>query len=392
MNPFIVAVRRSWGLYALPLFVGLEIVSLTSRDRIWAIEWQWATSWANAILVILGPLTAGVAAAESTHLRRHGGWLITRQGAAGRLKAHASRALAVGTWAVAAHAAAMAITWIIVASRHHEVGSLEWRLIPPAFLLLIASACVGSAVGWLLPHLIVAPMVAVLGYLLPAASIGSSQLFLVGGSTAPLSGLEYRPDVLVAQSVVWLLCGLVAVVVLLRRSWASAVIATLSVAALVGAAAWVNSLGPDTLRARPVIDFSCVGSSPAVCVPADYREVLSELDAVVRPVVGPLRTSLGPLSVTRVVAFVAPPLPAGSAPLWTWVEPPYTDQYNAATSIVAAASSCPSNTPELDREVALILPGAVPALQAHATQMGLPLLTPEEARAHFDALRDRCSP
>jgi len=383
--------RRSWGAYAFPLFLILEAVSVTSRERIWAIEWQWATSWANGILVLLGPLTAAVAAAETAHLRRNGGSLLRRAGNRELAMIHAARILAVAAWAIAAHAAGLAATWLIVVARHGELGQLEWRLVPPAFVLLVAASAAGTAAGWLVPRLITAPVIAIVGYLLPAVQLLGSQYFLIGGATGPLVGLEYRPVVLLAQSLFWFACIAFTTAVMMRRSLAAAMAIGVAMVAVAGSGAWLDRL-PETLRARPVTSFACDSQTPQVCVPAEYREVLDAVARSAGPTAAALRSSLGDLRVTRLAAFAPPPLPAGWVAVPTWLEAPYTDDYNVAVAIVTAASGCTVGpTAGVDREIATIVPAAAPALQGYATRTGLPLLTRAEAKARFEALRAECS-
>ncbi|GAB3058659.1 hypothetical protein GCM10027053_20770 [Intrasporangium mesophilum] len=392
--PLLIALRRSWGLPALPLFLCLEIVTLMSRDRLWAIEWQWATSYTNGILVLLGPLAAGVATAEAAHARKHGGRLVVAMGSRGLVRAQAARSLAVGLWACVAQAIGQAATWVIVAARHREIGALEWRLVFAAFLLLLAFAFLGGAVGWLIPSLLTAPIVAALGYFVPAMSLASPHLFLVGGSTGPGAGSEYRADILVAQALAWIAVGITTTVAVLHRTWIGRALVVTGVALVVLAAGSLGRLGPDATRPRPVTEFACAGSAPEVCAPADYRELVPRIQSVARPVVISLSKALGRLPVERLTAFAPGSAAPGSAEIPVYLEPPFTDELNVALSVVRAALSCPAGA-MLDHDVSLIVAGAVPRLRGWAAgAAGIdPASVPDPAgaRSRFEALADRCA-
>lgn len=390
MSDIVIAMKRSWGLYALPLFLALEAVSLSSRDQIWALEWQWATSWTNAILVLLGPATAGIAAAEAAHARRHGGGFVVRSFARGQLQSHLLRVGATATWSGIAHSTGFAGAWLITAIRHGELGVLEWRLVAPSFLFLLAAACVGACLGWLTRSLVTAPVVALSLYFLPAAQLLDANLLLLGGSTGPTSGTVYRPDMLLAQAGFWVAVAVAAWLLCARRSWLS----TASGAAALGVALWagqlVHVLGPDTVRSEPVVDVACAGTAPAVCVPADYKPILADVEGAARPVLSALAVNLGALDVERAVAFADPGVPQGAAVIPTWLEAPYTDEYNVAIGVLVAASGCDGKDPDPMPDVARIVPGAAPNLRGMAERTGVPLLEPDEARAAFEALRAKC--
>lgn len=378
----------------MPLFLALEGLALSSRTSDWSIEWQWATSWMNGILVLLGPLTAGVAAAETVHFRRHSSALSLSVPPSKVIVSQALRVLGVTWWAAVAHVLGMVAAAIVVGVRHGEPGWLEVRLIPPALLLLLAFAAIGALLAWCLPYVVTPAVVAVAGYFVPGAQLAPPSWFLAGGATGPLVGLQYRPDLLWAQSLLWLSCfvaAIVSVAAFARPRAQSLLGAIVGVGLVAVAASWVSSFGPDALTERPVGALACNSGEPPVCSPQEYAEVIAEVDAIARPVVGQLTNALGGLGVSRLVVFAPPPLPRGVVAVQTRIGPPYTDSYNVAVSVVGAATACPPGHPGLDGDVAAIVGGAIPELGGGGLEPGTRSLTPAEARERFEAVRAQCA-
>ncbi|MEO7131793.1 MAG: hypothetical protein ABIZ07_10505, partial [Dermatophilaceae bacterium] len=139
-----IAVRRSWGLAALPLFLGLEVLALLSRGQIWAFEWAWTTSWINGVLVLLGPAVAGVAAAEAVQRRRVCAGMLQRASAGREVVAHAVLALGVAVWAGVAHLLGLGVGWALAVVRHGELGLLDSLPIGATLLLILAQASIGA--------------------------------------------------------------------------------------------------------------------------------------------------------------------------------------------------------------------------------------------------------
>jgi hypothetical protein len=169
----------------------------------------------------------------------------------------------------------------------------------------------------------------------------------------------------------------------------------LGAATVIVAGSSVDRLGPYVLQARPVANYACAGTAPETCVPADYRELLSGLDSVARPVLASLEARLGPLPVERLVAFSLASPAKGAAVIPVYLEPPFTDELNVALSVVKAATGCPSSAP-IDHDVSLIVAGTVPRLRGWAAgAAGIDLAdVPDQAgaRSRFEALVDGCAP
>lgn len=170
-------------MYAVPLFLILEAINISSRQRDWASDWLWTSSYAGGILVLLGPLAAGVAAAESVQLRRRKGDALFHMHGVHESRFHIVRLTALGVWVGLSHLIGVLVMWVIAIQRHGQWGWLDPRVVLPSFLLLLAFVSIGAAAGWWLPKVVTPPLVALAGYVLPGLGVMQPALFLV--SAAP---------------------------------------------------------------------------------------------------------------------------------------------------------------------------------------------------------------
>lgn len=391
-----IAVRRSWGLPALPLFLALEALALLGRDQIWAIEWAWTTSWINGILVLLGPAVAAIAAAQAVSLRRVSADLVQRSTAAREVVAHAGLALGVAAWACAAHMLGLSIGWLLAVLRHGGLGSLDLPPTGATLLLIVAQASIGAAIGWALPRVITPVLVALAGYLLPGLQIINPALFLIGGATGPRIGLAYRLDAVAWLGATWLVAAIVAPVAAAwlgrpRRRPALAAVTAIGLVAVAAAGAQAASLQPDVLR-YVATSLTCTQGVPPVCVAAEYRSVLPEAAKLVEYTESRLVPVYGPMRDVRAVVVVngRPPLPSGAVPIAMMAQPPWVDDESVAMALFAARAGCGPESEAHGQEVL--------ALLQYADPIGIPPdpdhprpLSDVEARARLTLLKQACS-
>lgn len=335
------SLRRSAGLYAFPLFLALEVVNATSRDREWASEWLWTSSASNGILVLLGPLAAGVAAAESVQLRRKGSHALIAAEGVHAARFHVVRVLALAAWACIGHLAGVLSMWVVAMARHGQWGSLQPEVILPSFVLLIAFVCTGAAVGWWLPAIVTPPLVAVAGYILPGLGFVNPSLFLVGGATGSLLGLEYRPSVLLSLSAWWALVAFTALVTLGRAGVVRLAAALTLFGTVVATTIPLLNQSPDELRlATHLPALSCQGRAPQICVSAEVPESLEPVAGVARPLSVALHDLLSDVKIDRIVTVQAAHLPAGTVVVPAKTNEPYVSDLAVASGLVRSVTGC----------------------------------------------------
>jgi hypothetical protein len=285
-HPAMVAVRRSAGRWALPALIVVEMVNASARGQIWAVEWQWTAYWSNASTYLVCPLVAGVAAAESIRYRRCGAEGLVGL-SVGRLRAHLLPGMAIGGWAVMAHAVGVGACALAAARLHHDLD-LPVGPTLPAFAALVAWAMLGSAIGWLGPSLVTPPVVVIAGVVVLAfpapPPLGWVQpLTRVETATGSLLGLSTRPVAAAAAVLWWMAVSLLALRLVARSdgrgvrlrvaralAWDGAVLAAVVVAALVASAYH----GAGRFTGARTVRLVCSATSPPLCVNAEYESRL----------------------------------------------------------------------------------------------------------------------
>lgn len=350
-----IAVRRSVGRWLLLPALFLEYLMVTADDHAYAHDWQWAGSWSGGILVLLGPLSAAGAAWESGRLRRSG---------ARRLIATPSERLggvlvittvATTLWLLAAHATGMAAAWVVTALTHGSVGTFNPQYVVGQVVLLVTWTWVGSLVGWLLPFVVTPPMVAILGYVLPASYLVTPKsIALVGGASTPLSGLQPRSGLVLAQ-VVWFVSLVVLAAAGLGRATHRRLI-TIAVAAVLAAAALTHlrSFGPSTLEsAEAPVEIVCDRSAqPVVCVLAERPDQLAAVVGVVRSV-ATVAKGAG-LEIPSTMVATPRPDPRLGSPIPVAIQSPYVDVVNVAVMLGIHVAPCVAD-PLLDPRIRPVL-------------------------------------
>ncbi len=287
-------VRRSVGLFALPLVAVMEVVNALSRDRAWAMEFGGTVNWSGNAVILAAPVIAGAAAGESVLLCRRGGAELLRVGHGRRAWVHAARVAAIAGWASLGHVLGVGLCVLFYLDVHgwSLASAPDPTLTPifPSLALLWAAAGLGSLAGWLWPRLLT-PLLAAAGFYgiwMFLVLHGGRTLALTGGTAPTPVGFRHRPSLLAAQ-VVWFVVVTAMAVVAHDRPTGRArrLTAVLSAVLLLASGAAVKSLGSDVFEPVPGASASwvCRGSGPQMCVTAEYGVRLAALDAAVRPVV-----------------------------------------------------------------------------------------------------------
>ena len=211
------ALRRSAGRLAAPVMLAVVAAHVLLRGRTWTHEWLWAVYQFGFVVILLGPLVAGIAAWEGWRLSTAGDLLATslrpRQAAV-------QTWLATVAWGVLVYLVGLGTVVVLVLA----AGAPGWpdlrvlgAALPP-LALLAAEAAVGMLAGWWLRHALAAPAAALgcFGLSLWCYASGPSQFITVGGATSSLVGLAPRPGVELAQLLFFAAAALAAVLMAAR--------------------------------------------------------------------------------------------------------------------------------------------------------------------------------
>lgn len=283
----LLCLRRSAGKWAVPVIATIEAVNLSSRNQIWAAEFEWALSWSCLSVAIAAPVLAGVAAVEFRVLRLRSEDIAIGLPRGG-LALHASRVAALWTWVAGVHLLAVIVAggMALSAGAAPTTPVSNWLLpVVAALSALGAWIAIGAWVGWASPHLlsVIAVVAVSLAVNIGIVPISPLTLVRVGGSTSSILGLEWRIDV-VGTQVVWaaaLALLAVAAMTLRRSERTGRVLGASATLVAVGAAAQLIAAGGIALaRAPQPVPQVCEGEAPTVCVTAPHRSQLHAVHAL----------------------------------------------------------------------------------------------------------------
>lgn len=271
--------RRCTSARAFPALLAIVLVIAHTRKG-WEYEWDWAFNNVSTSTILLAPVVAGLVAFDRSRRMQPTLAELACTTARGK-RSLMSMALASWLWHLAAWALVMLYAGIRVAS-HGAVGTPDVWVFAETPAVLLAGAFVGLLCGSVLPNLAAGPVAAVTTYAveLLGDTSGLSGLFMAGGSTGTLVGLERTPSVALATIGVHLgvalTCGLAAAAwtVAPERAvrWFAAAASLLVVGAL-----WnlgYVERGNDAYRVARSATF-CVGSGVVVCGPQKAGPLLS---------------------------------------------------------------------------------------------------------------------
>jgi hypothetical protein len=256
---------------------------LVNRGAPWRGSWAWTVDYALGTTVLTGPLTAAAAtyraAAERRRVRLYEstrrGWLVPARAAAW---AATCNGVAYGLILVVA----LLFTWSVP-----HGGSVPWAVAIVGPLLLCWYAALGAFTGRLVPHLITAPVTAVLAFgvgLMGAVGIGPN-VIRHGPVTGSLTGLTWDRTVLLGQ--IGVIAGLSVVLTVAavgsvrsRPRWVAMLGVLGVVSCTLGYASLLRS-GDERFVPSDETASACAGARPVVCVAPSDRIVLKSLAAQV---------------------------------------------------------------------------------------------------------------
>ncbi|GAB94215.1 hypothetical protein BJY21_003967 [Kineosphaera limosa] len=271
MRTFLIAFRRSAGMYAFPGALLVHLLNLGQVGTQVSYEWRIAAASVSTAMVITMPLAAATAAADSLRYRRVGAQdLVLTPGS--RLAFHTLRTLAVWAWFVLAHTVALAAHWVLAMRAHGSFGLFDPWIAYSSTLVLLAAAALGTLVGWLVPRFVTPPLLAVVLYVVPAyGGLLTSRHALMYSGAVEFPG-EHVNRFLQSGQVVWFLAVTATCLLALsaQAAWGKAATAVCAVALLAGYV-WV---GIGAQQRYLVADASpppmvCVGTAPTVCTFAE---------------------------------------------------------------------------------------------------------------------------
>lgn len=278
------AMRSSAGLPMLPVLVGLEVGVVLVEGQSWHSEWKWALDWAGAGVFLSAPMAGGLAAWHAQHPRCPAG--EAAQAVGSRSKLLLMEAGGVLVWAIVAHV--LTVAWVVAYCWHAGLSGWPNPWVVTLHISFIASCvAVGSIAGRFSPSRLLPPLVAILMLLFVIESSNGSLPVLwveVAGATAPLSSLEYRPEIVLTQ-----MCAYWAIVVVAQAlttgvgsrvvRWSCLTIGCLVVAA---ALARLSAERPERFEALSAnkVDSTCVGSRPEVCVAYEMTLRAEEIQGI----------------------------------------------------------------------------------------------------------------
>ena len=261
--------------YAVPILLALEVGVILIEDQQWTSEWRWAIDWAGAGVFLAGPLAGGLATWQAQAARRSPGEAAQVAGTPFRL--FAFNAGGIFAWAALVHT--VVIAGVVVACyRAGLTGVPEVAAIVMHWSLIAGCVSVGYTVGQFTSSRLAAPLstVALVAFMIQASNGALPILWAeVAGATAPLTGLRYRPEVILGQLVLFwalVLVGLGVTKTARRSTYRFVVLGIASAAALSAAVALANAgEGRFVVRPSSALSQSCFGEAPEVCVLEDMK-------------------------------------------------------------------------------------------------------------------------
>ncbi|WP_339567286.1 hypothetical protein [Pseudokineococcus sp. 1T1Z-3] len=260
----------------------------------------WAVDAAVTSLLVVWPLSAGLAAADAVRVRRTGGALVDALPAPAVVRLLWRRAAAAGAWTAAGLGIAAAGGAVVGAAHGSPPTLAAFTPVAPAVAGSFAVAALGAALGVLLPSWLLPPLLAAGSYAFLAFDVAGAQSLvgLVGATSGVVLGLEVGPVALGARVVALSAAAAAAAVVLAwsatRRPW---LLAPLLGVAVLAAGAWALADMDDPYgHWRSDADWPCAdvpGAGGLVCVPSDQRRDVEVLAEALSPVSGRL-TQLDP--------------------------------------------------------------------------------------------------
>lgn len=278
------ALRRYPARIALLPLLTIELVLIYSRGGPWRGDWLWTVDWTAGVLLIVGPLVAGLAAWTAVSQNLLFGDIADME----RWRSFAIVLRANLGWLTGVHAVASAVALLDTgfAYPHPRAAVLHGLVQYPVLWGYIG---VGTAVGVALPRPgtpIILPVI-LGGILVGRPDFVPTLATKIGGATGALAQLSPTPSVDVAQAGLGLaiLTGAVAVGLRHRRALAC-VLAGAALAAAAGILVFFQNfhgdrfaVGDAAVRCRPLV------RALTVCLPSTLEAKRANIESAVVRVV-----------------------------------------------------------------------------------------------------------
>jgi len=269
---------------SLPASVVPTVVVLASRGSVWAGEWAWSIDWANGVVVLSGPLAAGLAAFEVARCSGPDVRLVQRQS----VRPRSLVIVVVATvFSCALAGWLLAIGYVsFVNLRLHAEGPIPWRptIVIPVQLLFCVTF--GAALGSFLRPAVGAPVASLaifaLSYLGGTGALPN--LLRNGGSTGSLTGMTWDPGYMRTTIVVLALGTALATLFVTQptsvmRKGVSAVCAGLVLVLLMFLALASNPSTERLAISDEPVPMTCKGSLVSTCLARANATHIGELAA-----------------------------------------------------------------------------------------------------------------
>lgn len=219
MTGLMIWLRRTTARTMFPAMVAVTLAVLFSRSG-WAWDLGHAVSWASSSTLLLGPLSAGVAAFDMWRQRGRGLRSVERSALRG-WQGTLTLAVAVWTYAALAWATAMALAISISTFRYEGSGlGTWWPVLIQAPAALLGATLLGAVIGSLVRGVGAAPLAVGAVYTTTAMAdivLGTRSVLAVEGATMSLVGLRPRGDVLAVTLALDLVLGAAFAASVVRR-------------------------------------------------------------------------------------------------------------------------------------------------------------------------------
>ncbi|MCG8927587.1 hypothetical protein, partial [Lentzea sp. CC55] len=196
MSPLLIALRRGSGPVAIPAMILLGFFAGTRGG--WSPDWGWTSGQLQQHGVLLVPLTAALAAWDSSRDRRTASTSLIRTYPRSPLPWLVLNSVG----AILAGLAGWATTFTVMASDVQGQSSPYWSVVLLGPLCVITAAFIGSAAGHHLPRYLAAPIVAAVVWVVLAYGSSSDNPLL-----ARLSAVDRQCCEVSAQPVLSTVAG-----------------------------------------------------------------------------------------------------------------------------------------------------------------------------------------
>ncbi|OJF14413.1 hypothetical protein [Couchioplanes caeruleus] len=290
---FGIQLRRSAAPFCLLLLLVLGLTSLFASPGVWIEGWLFLGTGQRTYLVFLWPLALALGAWQMRQEHRAG----VDELFAGTAKPRWQRVTVTAAALAVAVTVAYALTFAVAAgwmagSATHLPGAVP-AMVAVGALSMVAAVCAGMGVGRLLPHLVTAPALAVVGFALqlslPVIFRDSDWLanLLSPFMTRPWDAYFTLPARFNLGQAVWLTglagSGLLLLGAATRLSRTAAVLpVVLGLGVAVALAPRVDNHSTPWVRDLVAAELVCTDDAPRVCVTRVHTELLPEVAPLAR--------------------------------------------------------------------------------------------------------------